>query len=78
MTLIQRFYEPTSGAVLVDGVDIKDLNVSSLRSIIGLVSQEPTLFATTIMENIKLGAGSGMWICVAAQIRLPVTRVPNR
>ena len=58
MALIQRFYTPTAGQVLLDGVDINTINVTSLRSLIGIVSQEPTLFATTIMENIKLGAGA--------------------
>lgn len=58
MALIQRFYTPTAGHVLLDGVDINTINVTSLRSLIGIVSQEPTLFATSIMENIKLGAGA--------------------
>jgi len=58
MALLQRFYEPNGGAVLVDGADIKTLNLASLRKHIGIVSQEPTLFATTIMNNIKFGAGA--------------------
>ena len=39
----------------MDGVDLKDLNVKWLRSRMGLVSQEPTLFATSILENVRYG-----------------------
>jgi len=53
--LIERFYDPTAGSVTLDGVDIKDINVTYLRSQIGYVGQEPTLFATTIAGNIKYG-----------------------
>jgi ATP-binding cassette subfamily B (MDR/TAP) protein 1 len=55
VTLIERFYDPLSGVVRLDGVDIKELNVSWLRSHIGLVSQEPTLFSTTIRDNVAHG-----------------------
>ncbi|KAG5407101.1 hypothetical protein IGI04_013220, partial [Brassica rapa subsp. trilocularis] len=55
ISLIERFYEPTSGAVLLDGNDIKELDIKWLRGHIGLVSQEPALFATTIRENIMYG-----------------------
>ncbi|CAE6419809.1 unnamed protein product [Rhizoctonia solani] len=55
IALIERFYDPLSGSVLLDGVDLKDLNVRWLRSQIGLVSQEPTLFATTIEQNVAHG-----------------------
>jgi len=50
--LIERFYDPSSGHITLDGNDLKDLNVEWLRSHIGLVSQEPKLFATTIRKNI--------------------------
>jgi ATP-binding cassette subfamily B (MDR/TAP) protein 1 len=52
--LIERFYDPTAGVVTLDGVDLREINVSWLRQQIGLVSQEPTLFATTIKENIRM------------------------
>jgi ATP-binding cassette subfamily B (MDR/TAP) protein 1 len=52
--LIERFYDPTHGTISLDGVDLKDINVSWLRQQIGLVSQEPKLFATTIKENIAI------------------------
>uniref|UniRef100_A0A2K5CHH3 ATP binding cassette subfamily B member 4 n=1 Tax=Aotus nancymaae TaxID=37293 RepID=A0A2K5CHH3_AOTNA len=53
--LIQRLYDPTEGTVSVDGQDIRTINVRFLREIIGVVSQEPVLFATTIAENIRYG-----------------------
>ncbi|KAH7103350.1 multidrug resistance protein 1 [Auriculariales sp. MPI-PUGE-AT-0066] len=53
--LVERFYDPESGVVKLDGVDIKELNVKWLRSQIGLVSQEPILFATTIKGNVAHG-----------------------
>ncbi|KAG5875736.1 hypothetical protein JTB14_010724 [Gonioctena quinquepunctata] len=53
--LIQRFYDPISGEVNLDGKNIKDLDLSWLRSHIGVVGQEPVLFGTSIMENIKYG-----------------------
>jgi ATP-binding cassette subfamily B (MDR/TAP) protein 1 len=55
IALLERFYDPTSGRVLVDGMDIRKLNLKSLRRRIALVSQEPALFATTIYENILYG-----------------------
>ncbi|KAM5255814.1 ATP-dependent translocase ABCB1-like [Ctenodactylus gundi] len=53
--LIQRLYDPTDGVVSIDGQDIRTINVKYLREIIGVVSQEPVLFATTIAENIRYG-----------------------
>jgi ATP-binding cassette subfamily B protein len=53
--LIPRFYDPTSGRVLVDGVDIRTLSLESLRRQIGIVLQEPFLFSMTIAENIAYG-----------------------
>uniref|UniRef100_A0A8C4VBV9 Phosphatidylcholine translocator ABCB4 n=1 Tax=Falco tinnunculus TaxID=100819 RepID=A0A8C4VBV9_FALTI len=53
--LIQRFYDPKEGTVTIDGQDIKTINVRYLREIIGVVNQEPVLFATTIAENIRYG-----------------------
>lgn len=56
--LIERFYDPLRGAVKIDGVDIKSYHLRSLRKHIALVSQEPTLFAGTIRQNIAYGASS--------------------
>ncbi|XP_035174709.1 ATP-binding cassette sub-family B member 5 isoform X1 [Oxyura jamaicensis] len=53
--LLQRFYDPDQGEVTLDGQDIRTLNVKWLRENIGIVSQEPVLFATTIAENIRYG-----------------------
>ncbi|XP_016047539.1 ATP-dependent translocase ABCB1 isoform X1 [Erinaceus europaeus] len=53
--LMQRLYDPSEGTVSVDGQDIRTINVRYLREIIGVVSQEPVLFATTIAENIRYG-----------------------
>uniref|UniRef100_A0A8C3QEG4 Phosphatidylcholine translocator ABCB4 n=1 Tax=Geospiza parvula TaxID=87175 RepID=A0A8C3QEG4_GEOPR len=53
--LIQRFYDPKEGTITLDGQDIKTLNVRYLREVIGVVNQEPVLFATTIAENIRYG-----------------------
>ncbi|KAG4038305.1 ABC transporter B family member 2 [Phytophthora cactorum] len=59
ISLLERFYDPQEGTILLDGRNVKTLNVKWLRSQIGLVSQEPVLFATTIFENIAAG-GNGI------------------
>uniref|UniRef100_A0A3Q3W6X8 Uncharacterized protein n=1 Tax=Mola mola TaxID=94237 RepID=A0A3Q3W6X8_MOLML len=53
--LLQRFYDPLEGSISIDGHDIRSLNIRYLREMIGVVSQEPVLFATTISENIRYG-----------------------
>nr|XP_015092178.1 LOW QUALITY PROTEIN: bile salt export pump [Vicugna pacos] len=53
--LLERFYDPDQGKVMIDGHDSKNVNVQFLRSNIGIVSQEPVLFACSIMDNIKYG-----------------------
>jgi len=55
INLIPRFYEPTGGRILVDGIDTRTVTLNSLRSQIGIVLQETTLFAATIAENIAFG-----------------------
>lgn len=54
-TMLLRLYDPQSGTILLDGVDLKDLNPTWLRSQIGAVNQEPVLFSGTIRENILYG-----------------------
>lgn len=54
-SLIPRFYEVTEGAVLVDGVDVRDIGLSSLRRNIGVVQQDVYLFAGTVAENLRYG-----------------------
>ena len=53
--LLERFYEPEKGNILIDGIDIQDYNLFELRKKIGLVGQEPILFRTSIYDNIKYG-----------------------
>jgi len=55
VSMLERFYDPQSGSISLDGVNIKEMNVQYLRSLIGYVGQEPTLFATTIRNNISYG-----------------------
>ena len=54
--LLSRFYDPTSGRVTLDGVDLRDFRISDLRMLIGAVQQETLLFNDTIEENIKYGS----------------------
>ena len=54
-SLIPRFYDTTSGSILIDGVDIKDITLASLRGYIGVVAQDVYLFSGTIKENIAYG-----------------------
>ena len=56
VALLERFYDPLSGGVFVDGKEISSLNVNDYRSFLALVSQEPTLYQGSIRENILLGA----------------------
>ena len=53
--LLPRFYDASEGAVLVDGRDVRDLTVRSLRAAVGLVLDEPFLFSATVRENIAYG-----------------------
>lgn len=55
-SLLLRLYDPSSGTVTLDGIDIRELDPHFLRVHVGIVSQEPTLFATSIFENILYGA----------------------
>ncbi len=55
VSLIPRFYDPTSGRVLIDGVDARRYRVRSLRERIAIVLQDPVLFAGTISENLRYG-----------------------
>ena len=51
--LLMRFYDIEKGEILIDGVDIKSMSVQQLRSLFGVVSQEPVLFMGTVSYNIK-------------------------
>ena len=53
--LLQRFYDPDKGAIFLDGIDIKTMNRLEFRKSIALVPQDPVIFATTVMDNIRFG-----------------------
>jgi ATP-binding cassette, subfamily B, bacterial len=55
--LVPRFYDVTAGRVKVDGTDVRDVTLASLRRAIGVISQDPFLFSATVQENIAFGAG---------------------
>ena len=55
IALLEAFYRPTEGTIEYHGVDLKEINVRWFRGELGLVSQEATLFSTTIEENIRYG-----------------------
>jgi ABC-type multidrug transport system fused ATPase/permease subunit len=54
--LVPRFYDVTAGRVLVDGTDVREVELTSLRRAIAVISQDPFLFSTTVRENIAFGA----------------------
>jgi len=54
--LVPRFYDATAGRVLVDGVDVRDVTLTSLRHAIGIIPQDPFLFSASVRENITFGA----------------------
>src|SRR5439155_735089 len=55
VSLLTRFYDPTAGAILLDGMDLREYRVADLRSQFAIVLQEPVLFSTSIAENIAYG-----------------------
>ena len=57
IALLQRFYDPDSGEITLDGIEIRQLKLKWLRQQMGLVSQEPVLFNDTIRANIAYGKG---------------------
>ncbi|GMP95459.1 hypothetical protein CsSME_00044503 [Camellia sinensis var. sinensis] len=79
ISLIERFYEPLSGRILLDGTDIRELDLQWLRQQIGLVNQEPALFATTIRENILYGKDDATLeeITRAAKLSEAITFINN-
>jgi len=54
--LVPRFYDATTGRVTIDGVDVREVTLTSLRRAIGVISQDPFLFSATVRENIAFGA----------------------
>jgi ABC-type multidrug transport system fused ATPase/permease subunit len=81
-SLIPRFYDATAGRVLIEGKDVRNLSLRSLRDAIGIVTQETTLFGTTIRENLCFGKPdaipSQMWHALEqANIRPFVESLPD-
>ncbi len=68
--LIPRFHDPSEGAILIDGHDVRGLRIADLRRLIGVVSQEPMLFNDTIYNNIALGTGGATREAVEAAARI--------
>ena len=69
VNLLPRFYDVTAGAILVDGVDIRDATLRSLRAQIGIVAQETVLFDDTIATNIAYAAPGASWEAIEAAAR---------
>ncbi|XP_076890413.1 ABC transporter B family member 19-like [Bidens hawaiensis] len=79
--LLERFYDPNEGLVLLDGQDIRSLQVKWLRSQMGMVGQEPVLFADTIIENILMGKENAtkkeaIDACIAVNAHKFITDLP--
>lgn len=82
INLLMRFYEPWSGRILLDGIDIRKIKLESLRRNIGLVLQEPILFSGTVMDNIKIAnpkASEEDVIRIARELGIDdfIKRLPN-
>ena len=69
VNLIPRFYDPTAGRITIDGIDIQKVSLNSLRSQIGMVLQETTLFAASIRENIAFGKPGATQVEIEAAAR---------
>jgi ABC-type multidrug transport system fused ATPase/permease subunit len=83
MSLLMRFYEPNSGRITLDGVDIKDLDIDWLRSQVGLVGQEPILFHASVFENVAYGKPHSthdevIEACVAAGAHRFILELPDQ
>ena len=69
-SLVPRFYDATGGRVTIDGADVRDVKVATLRRAIGIVAQDPFLFSATVRENIAFGAPGATDEDVARAARL--------
>jgi ATP-binding cassette subfamily B protein len=81
-SLVPRFYDATEGRVLIDGVDVRDVQLTSLRRAIGVIAQDPFLFSATVRENIAFGRGElsdeeVRRAAEAAQAHEFIERLPN-
>ena len=80
--LLQGFYQPESGRIKIDGVDIRNLSANELRQHFGIVPQETTLFATTVFENLRMANPGATFdqivqACRAAEIHDAISKLPN-
>ncbi len=83
INLLPRFYDVTSGAVKIDGIDVRDVTAESLRRQIGIVLQDTFLFSATVMENVRFGRPSATDEEVMAAIKLAnadsfIERLPEK
>jgi ABC-type multidrug transport system fused ATPase/permease subunit len=69
-SLVPRFYDVTSGRVTIDGNDVRDATLTSLRRAIGVISQDPFLFSATVRENIAFGVGDAAQEAIEEAARL--------
>ncbi|KEG14369.1 putative p-glycoprotein [Trypanosoma grayi] len=81
--LLQRFYDPISGEILVDGTDMRELSLKEWRDQIGIVSQDPNLFAGTMMDNVRVGKPDAteeevMEACRKANIHDTIMGLPDK
>lgn len=81
--LLFRFYEPSSGRILVDGQDIRDLQIASLRRAIGVVPQDTPLFHSDVLQNIRYGRLDAsdeevMEVAKKAHVHEAVMRLPDK
>ncbi len=82
VNLVPRFYEVTEGAVLIDGVDIRDVTQESLRRNVGIIQQDVFIFAATVMENIRYGRPDAtdaevVAAAIKAEIHKDISEMPN-
>ena len=83
INLIPRFYDVTGGAIRIDGIDVRDVSMKSLREQIGIVLQDTFLFSTTVMENVRFGRPGATDEEVVATIKLAnadsfIERLPEK
>jgi ATP-binding cassette, subfamily B, bacterial len=82
ISLLARFYDPTAGEILLDGIDLRDYRVDDLRRQFAIVLQEPVLFSTTVAENIAYGRPDAtheqiVWAAKAANIHEFIAQLPE-
>jgi ATP-binding cassette subfamily B multidrug efflux pump len=83
INLIPRFYDVTGGSIKIDGIDVRDVSMKSLREQIGIVLQDTFLFSTTVMENVRFGRPNATDEEVIAAIKLAnadsfIERLPEK